>query len=351
MTAVSGRSTEGPARPTMREVAALARVSPMTVSRVLRGSSGVSAENRERVEAAVRALGYRRNELARSLRQGRHTGTVGLIVTHLANPFYPRLALGIESVLSDAGSRVMLSNTGGDPDRERDAVADLSARRVDGLILVPAGTSQAYLAEELPGGPPVVTVTRPPVGLDADCVLVDDFGGAYAATRRLLALGHRRIAFLGNPPSGYTGSERYRGFCAALAEAGQQPREDYVRRIRHDESEGAIAPAERAAAGLLALPDPPTALFATNNRNTLGAYRAVRRHGTRTTLAGFDDFELADLLTVPILVVSYDPDEIGRRAATLLSERMATDPADQPPPRRSVVPTRIVAYPGDPSIT
>jgi hypothetical protein len=90
----------------MREVASLAQVSPMTVSRVLRQSPGVSQQNRERVEPAIKALGYRRNELARSLRQGQRTETVGLIVTHLANPFYARLALGIESVLSQVGIRV-----------------------------------------------------------------------------------------------------------------------------------------------------------------------------------------------------------------------------------------------------
>jgi LacI family transcriptional regulator len=345
---MAARSRNGDAAPTMREVASLAQVSPMTVSRVLRQSPGVSQKNRERVEEAIKALGYRRNELARSLRQGQRTETVGLIVTHLANPFYARLALGIESVLSQVGVRVMLTNTDGDVERERAAVADFSARRVDGLILVPTGANQSYLAAELPSGPPVVMVARPPVGLDADCVLVDDFGGAHAATQRLLALGHRRIGFLGNPPAVYTGSERYRGFSAALEEAGLSPRDEYVKRAQQD-----IAPAEHAAAELLALPEPPTAIFTTNNRNTLGAYRAIRRHGASVTLAGFDDFELADMLSVPIIVVAYDPDEIGRRAATLLSERMAGGNAEQTlPARRSVVPTSIVEHPGElPAVT
>jgi LacI family transcriptional regulator len=329
--------------PTMREVASLAQVSPMTVSRVLRQSPGVSQKNRERVESAIKKLGYRRNELARSLRQGQSTGTVGLIVTHLGNPFYARLALGIESVLSKVGIRVMLTNNDGDAERERDAVGDFSARRVAGLILVPAGANQAYLTDELSAGTPVVVVARPPVGLDADCVLVDDFGGAYAATQRLLAAGHRRIGFLGNPPAVYTGSERYRGFCAALEEAGLSPRDEYVKRAQQD-----IPPAEQAAAELLALPEAPTAIFATNNRNTLGAYRAIRRHRANITLAGFDDFELADMLSVPIIVVAYDPDELGRRAATLLSQRMTESGSEQAPPaRRSVIPTSIVQHPGD----
>lgn len=328
--------------PTMKQVATLAEVSAMTVSRVLRGDTGVSADKRARVEAAVRELGYRPNTLARNFRHGQRTGTIGLIVTNLANPFYARLALGIEEAFAEDGLRLMITNTAGDAARERDAVRDFSARRVDGVILVPAGADQAYLAEELPTALPVVTVARPPAGFEADCVLVDDFGGAYSATSRLLAAGHRRIGFLGNQPSVYTGSERYRGYCAALHEAGLDPEDALVKRGQED-----LASAEAAAASLLALPQPPTAVFCTNNRNTLGAYRALRRQGARATLAGFDDFELADVLSVPVLVVDYDADEIGRRAAQLLGERLAGPGDAVLPPRRVVVRTTIIAHGGD----
>ncbi len=327
------------AQPTMKQVATLADVSAMTVSRVLRGDTGVSEDKRARVEAAVRELGYRPNALARNFRHGRRTGTIGLIVTNLANPFYAHLALGIEAAVAGDGLRVMITNTDGDAAREREAVRDLSARRVDGIILVPAGVDQSYLAEELPSGLPVVTVARPPTGFEADCVLVDDFGGAYAATSRLLAAGHRRIGFLGNPPSVYTGSERYRGYCAALLEAGVDPDTALAKRDQDD-----LASAEQAATELLALPAPPTAMFCTNNRNTIGAYRALRVHGMRATLAGFDNFDLADLLSVPVLVVDYDPNEIGRRAAHLLAERLASDASATLPPRRVVIPTTVTAH-------
>ncbi|MFF6961652.1 substrate-binding domain-containing protein [Streptomyces sp. NPDC008317] len=234
---------------------------------------------------------------------------------------------------------MVITNTAGDAGRERDAVRDFSARRVDGVILVPAGADQAHLAEELPTSPPVVTVARPPTKFEADCVLVDDFGGAYAATSRLLAAGHRRIGFLGNPPSVYTGSERYRGYSAALHEAGIDPDDALVKRGRED-----LASAEAAAAELLALPEPPTALFCTDNHNTQGAYWALRHHGAGATLAGFDGFDLADVLSVPVLVVDHDPDEIGRRAAQLLGERLARQGAGALPPRRFVVRTTIIAH-------
>lgn len=331
-----------PTPPTMKQVATLAQVSAMTVSRVLRGDTGVSADKRARVEAAVGQLGYRPNVLARNFRHGQGSGTIGLIVTNLANPFYARLALGIEAAVAEDGLRVMITNTAGDPVREREAVRDFSARRVEGLILVPAGADQSYLAEELAGGLPVVTVARPPAGYEADCVLVDDFGGAYAATSRLLSAGHRRIGFLGNPPSVYTGSERYRGYCAALSEAGLDSDDSLVRRGQED-----LSSAERAATELLALPQPPTAIFCTNNRNTLGAYRALRHHDRQATLAGFDDFDLADVLSVPVLVVDYDPDEIGRRAARLLGERLASPGAETLPTRRVVVRTSIMTHGAD----
>jgi LacI family transcriptional regulator len=210
---------------------------------------------------------------------------------------------------------------------------------------VPAGSHQAYVADEVGTSTPVVVVARPPVGLEADCVLVDDFGGAHAATARLVAEDHRRIGFLGTPPSVYTGSERYRGFCAALEEAGIASEEDYARRGQQD-----LAAAEKAATELLALTRPPTAVFCTNNRNTLGAYRAVRRAGAHTTLAGFDNFELADVLSVPVIVVAYDPDELGRQAARLLADRLPSP--ERPggtaiPPRRVVVPTTLLSYAPD----
>ncbi|MGW6477781.1 substrate-binding domain-containing protein [Streptomyces sp. NPDC055059] len=164
---------------------------------------------------------------------------------------------------------------------------------------------------------PVVLAGRPPAGIEADTVLVDDFGGAHAATARLIADGHRSIGFVGNPPALFTGTERYRGYWAAHEEAGLTPREEWISRGAYD-----IPGAEAAAHRLLDRTDAPTALFSTNNRITLGAYRAVRGLRSGTALAAFDDFEMADLLDVPVTVVAYDADEVGRRAARLLLDRI-----------------------------
>ena len=322
--------------PTLREVAALAKVSPMSASRALRNQEGVSQETREQVLAAARTLGYRPNEIARSLRPGQKTGMIGLVVTNLANPFYSRLALGVESIAATRDMRVLLTNTNEDEQRERDIVHDLAARQVDGIIVVPAGFGHRHL--EL--GIPVVLAARPPYGIEADCVLVDDFGGAREATAQLLAQGHRRIGFLGNPPAVYTGAERFRGFCAALQEAGVDLDERHVRRAQQD-----AASAERATLDLLDLDEPPTAVFAANNRNTIGVLRAIRKTGRQLAVGGFDDFELADMLGVPLTIVAYDADELGRHAARLLLDHLTATP-DAPPPaaRRTIIPTSVIEY-------
>ncbi|MYZ19582.1 MULTISPECIES: LacI family DNA-binding transcriptional regulator [unclassified Streptomyces] len=326
-------------QPTLRDVAERAGVSAMTASRVLRDDPQVLPATRARVRAAADALGYRPNEVARSLRLGRGTGLVGLVVTNLANPFYSRLALGVDSVVGEHGLKTVIGNTGQDLEAERELLADLVARRVDGIIAVPAGADQRHLAAAVADGVPVVLASRPPEGFAADCVLVDDFGGAHAATARLLERGHHRIGFLGSPPAVHTGTERLRGYAAALAEAGFALDTHLVRQGQTEPRQ-----ATRAAAELLALPTPPTALFCSNNRNTIGAFRALREAGgADVALAGFDDFELADALGLPLTLVAYDTDELGRAAGRLLADRLH-DRAAPTGPREIVVPTHLVEY-------
>lgn len=324
--------------PTMADVADHAGVSAMTVSRVLHGGAGVSEPTQARVLASVEELGYHRNEVARSLRVGRNTGLVGLVVTNLGNPFYSQLALGVEEVFGAQDIRAVLGNTGDDLDRERRMVDDLVGRRVDGMIVVPSGSDHSHLDPGRLRGVPVVLAARPPAGPPLDCVLVDDFAGARAATDKLIADGHKRIGFLGLPPATWTGSERFRGFCVALEAAGVKVTDRLVRRPGSD-----VAAASRAVSELLALKQPPTALFCANNRITIGAFRAVRSAGATVALAGFDDFELADTLGIPLTIVGYDATELGRQAAQLLLSRLRDD---DPPesPRRIVIPTHLSTY-------
>lgn len=329
---------------TMRDVAARLGVSTMTVSRAIRGDTGIAESTRQRVLAEVEALGYRRNDLARQLRSGQSHSLVGLIVPNLANPFYAQLAVGAEQVASAHGIGVLVSSTDGDLERERGLVLDMAARRLAGLIIVPAGNDHAHFDPQVLDATPVVLAATPPQGIDVDCVLVDDFRGTYDACRKLIGDGHTRVGFLGLPASTWTGSERYRGYAAAMDDAGLDIDERYVRRHRGD-----IRLAQAATRGLLELPDPPTALITANNRNTIGALRALTGSDAQVALAGFDDIEIADLLQLPLSVVAYDAGAVGREAARLLLGRIeAGTPAAGAAPRgrqRVLIPTRVVDYP------
>jgi LacI family transcriptional regulator len=313
----------------------------MTVSRALHDDPKVSAQTRARVLASARELGYRRNEIARSLRLGTPSGMLGLVVTNLANPFYSELALGVETVAAARGMKVVLSNTGDNVDRELQIVHDLVDWRVEGMIIVSASTDHAHLEADRLNDIPIVLAVRSPTSIAADCVMLDDFGGASEATARLLSSGHRRIGFLG-PPALWTTAERLRGFRSVMADAGIAVDERLVRCEQRS-----VHAAEDCALELLSLQDPPTALFCANSRNAIGAYRAITRKSTGTALSCFDDFELADMLRVSLSIVTYDPGEIGRQAAELLLSRITGTTDAGAAPRQIILPTTLVDYTGD----
>jgi LacI family transcriptional regulator len=301
----------------MKDVAHAAGVSLKTVSRVVNGEPGVGAGTAERVTEAIAGLGFRRNDLARSLRRAHASATLGLIIEDLANPFYSAIARAVEEVARERGYVVITASSEESGDRERELVATLLSRRVEGLLLVPAAHDHGYLRAEVAMGVQVIFLDRPPGGLVADAVLLDNAGGARAAVEHLLAQGHRRIGLVGDPPELYTLAERVKGYRAALEAWGLALDEGLLRLGAHD-----VAQAELSARELLGLPDPPTALFTANNRVSVGALRALNAVEARVALVGFDDFELADMLPVPVTVVRHDPAEMGRRAAELLFARL-----------------------------
>jgi LacI family transcriptional regulator len=312
----------------MHDVARLAGVSLKTVSRVVNAEPGVRADTEQRVRAAIDELGFRRNLGASHLRRGTSTGTIGVLLEDLANPFYATLTRAIEEVARRSGRHVLAGSSDEDPDRERELALDFCSRRVDGLVVVPTGGRHDYLVPEIEAGLPVVCVDRPAVGLAADTVLVDNAGGARAAVDHLAAHGHHRIAFLGDAPSIYTAAERLRGFRSGRPGGP-------VAMGPHDETT-----VERTLRDFLDRPRPATALVTGNNRITLLVLRALARRRSRPALVGFDDFELADLMSPPVTVVAHDIALLGRSAAESLDARIA---GDDTPVRRVTVPVRLIA--------
>ncbi len=325
------------ARPTMRDVAALAGVSLKTVSRVITGATTVDPGLAAQVRRAAAQLNYQPDLTASSLRRSdRRSLMIGLLLEDVANPFSASLYRSAEDVAGARGVGVIAGSLDEDPERERALAAAFCLRRVDGLIIVPAGRDHSYLRREQEMGTALVFVDRPPQYLAADSVVSDNREGAATAVAHLLSRGHRRIAYLGDLTSISTARDRFTGYREVLGAAGVAVDPALVRHDLHT-----IAAAEAAAAELLALPDPPSALFSEQNLVTIGAVRALRaaRLQHRVALAGFDDFTLADLLDPPVTVVAQDPARIGTLAAELLFRRIDGDTS---PPQEHVVPTRLI---------
>lgn len=303
-------------RATVEDVARLAHVSAKTVSRVFSQRELVAPETAERVLAAAKRLRFRPNALAQGLRRGGRTRTMGLIIGELGNPFYYKVASGIERVLREEGYGLVLATTDDTEEGEEQVAETLLGQRIDALLLIPVSRDQGYLEGERQLGTAVVSVDRPARNLIADSVVLANRAGVADATSRLIAHGHRRIAYVCNPAAVYSQEERLAGRRAALAAAGI---DDPARwELLADDP---TKPPERLVGQLLDAAEPPTAIIAGNNRMTIGALRALRARGDETTaLIGFDDFDTADLMGVT--VISYDPVDLGRQAARLALERI-----------------------------
>jgi LacI family transcriptional regulator len=296
----------------------------------------VSPTTAARVREAVARLGYRPNQLARSL-QGRRSRTIGLMIADVSNPFYAECVKAVEEVAREHGYAVVLCASDEDAAIEREYVGLLSQRRVDGLLVVPAADGHEYLEEEQAAGLPVVALDRPADGASTDTVVVQNRVGTLKAVEHLIQVhGHRRIAFIGGGEHLYTTRKRLQGYREALKMAGL---EELCRVGAVD-----IASAAQATRELMELPEPPTAIFAVNNLVTVGVLQALERACQRVpgdvALIGFDDFELAAVLHPRLTLVRQPATELGRRAASLLFDRLeGCQPRE---PRHLVLETELI---------
>ena len=329
---------------TVKDIARVAEVSPMTVSRVLSGGKNVRPALREHVERVIAEVGYHRNENARSLRPGHRSGLVGVMITNIANPYYAGVVQGIEQVVAATGRRILVGTTNEDADLERQLLSDFLGRQVEGLVVVPVGRD---VERFLPGrlqGVPLVLASRTVEGVPADAVLIDDVRGAREAVSTMLDEGHRRIAFLGNKVTVSTGRRRLAGFRAALEEKGLAVDDDLVVFGLQEAGD-----AEAAVRALLATDDPPTAVFAANNRISVGVLRALSQRaseegaGPVPRLFAFDSFDFADMAPVPLSVIDHDPVELGRTSARMLLARLDGSAGDLPP-QLVELPVRLVHH-------
>jgi LacI family transcriptional regulator len=324
-------------RITIADVARHAGVSKTTVSHVLSRKRPVSTMTRARVEEAIRELGYRPDGVARSLRT-RTTHTVALIIPDITNPYYPAVARGLEDGLGGSTYRSFICNTDRHSEREVEFLEDVCDRGVDGIVLDSFTLSGERLAELVPPGVPLVRIGTTVIDDPGfDTVHADDEQGAFDATRHLIRRPSRRVAMVQGPPG--AAPRRNEGYLRALASVGAAPAPELVLPGEWTRDGGAAAMRR-----LLALPDPPQAVFCANDLMAFGVLDAAREAGLAIpgdlAVAGFDDIEAAAMTHPPLTTVSNPAYETGLLAGTLLKERMRGAHLGQP--RTVTLPCQLI---------
>lgn len=308
---------------TIRDVAEYAKVSKATVSRYLNGSLALPPETSERIDAAIAALNYRQNSLARRLSLG-SSETIGLAMPDVANPFFAEIADEVELAASEHGYGLSLCITRNQFDRESLYIGWLDTQHLDGLILVSNRPDDGSLRNLIGTRGNIVLIDEDIPGADVPKVFVDNVQGGYLATRHLLAAGHRRIAHVSGPRGLFTVQERCEGYRRALAEAGIAFDESLVRFGSYERHFGATA-----LTGLLELPSPPTAVFAASDYLAVGMLELLRDRAINVpadmSIVGFDDMEFASLLMPPISTLRQSARELGRKGVDLLLARLTGD--------------------------
>jgi len=303
----------------IKDVAARAGVSVASVSRVLNESKPVAEGTRRRVLAAAEALHYSIDQRARALRR-RKSGTLGLIVSDVANPYFPEVIRAIESVAYHSGHDLFLCNSDEDPDRERFYIRAMIAQRIGGIIIVPVTFTSASLGLALRNDIPIVCLDRRLNDIQLDTVTVDNRAGGALAADALVDRGHRRIGAIVATRT-TPGNDRLRGFEQRLAERGVPLDTELVRDGEYKESGGYAA-----ARSMFELQNRPTGLFVANHPMTLGALHAARACALRVprdlSLVAFDDTSWATFLDPPLTTISQPTDQLGMAAAELLIDRV-----------------------------
>lgn len=313
--------------PTLSDVAGAAGVSPTTVSRYLSGRIALPQATRDRIDAAISALDYRPNLLAKRLSTGR-AEAIGLVTPEIDNPFFAQLAAAVEAEADRHGYAVYLTSTHGDPARELGAVRRMRDGHVDGMVLITGRPDDGTLAGHLAPEDKVVLLDEDLPGVGLCRVFAQNEHGAWLATRHLIESGHKKIAFIGGPPGLLSVSERSAGFLRAMAEAGLSVAaedlylRDYSREFGHEATRAILAGTPR-----------PTAIFASSDYLAVGVLGAFRQAGLSVpqdmSLVGFDDMPFADLVNPALTTIRQPVSEMGRVAVRHL---LALTNGESPPP-------------------
>lgn len=311
----------------IKDVAQHAEVSVTTVSHVVNGTRFVSEIARQRVEEAVRQLGYVPSAVARSLKHNT-TRTFGMVIPNNSNPYFAEIIRGVEDRCFAAGYNVILCNSNDDPERQAAYLRVLAEKRVDGLVLVASGSDSVVQASLGDIKTPLVLLDREVTGMAiCDLVEVNHTVGGEIATRHLLELGHPRVACISGPPGLSPSSQRRAGWKQALEQGRVERKESDLARGDFTARGGYLA-----MQVLLRRKPRPAAVFVCNDLMAFGALNAAREAGIRVpeqlSIVGFDDIELAAFSAPPLTTVVQPKLQIGTLAAELLLERVEANRTD-----------------------
>lgn len=304
---------------TLEDVARVAGVGPMTVSRTINGHPYVATETAKKVHAAIRQLGYRPNRAARIL-TGKSSKSIGLIVPDLSDTFFSVVSHAVQDAARQAGYLVWLAASNADPRIEEAQVEEMTNHPVDGILLVPADSRSKYLKTAASGGTPIVTIDRSAELAHSDSVEVENYAGARIAIEHLISHGYKRIACLVMNSHLRPVRERVAGYEERMRQAELPLRKV----ILSDE-----ATAKAVLRELFALADCPDALFTANNACTICVIKALRALKIEVprdvALVGFDDVDFYTLLTPPVTTIRQPGAELGRTAVRLLLQKIKSE--------------------------
>lgn len=329
-------------KPIIKDIAAACGVSLMTVSRALHGKPGVSLEVKREIEKVAETMGYVPHRMAYPLGQKRSSMTVGVVIPQLANTIFPTILQNIETVLSPNGYRILLCCTYDNPIKEFHEISALLERQADGIIWSPVLVEDSEKAAGmiLEQKCPLVFLDRMIPSVAADAALVDDFTGAYEATRHLLEQGMRRIVHLAPRTESYVARERRRGYLAALTEYGVKFREEWILKIGSELSHGREGMNLLLNSGM-----EPEAVFCFNDPLAIGACMTMAARDIavpeQIAIVGFSATVEAEIAKVPLTTVFQDAAGLGRNAAEMLLARMI-NPELKISPRRKVLKTSLI---------
>ncbi len=309
---------------TIKDIARHAGVSHATVSRALNHSPLISSQTTERIQEIASQLGYRPSVAARSLKTNR-SQVLGVIVSHIADPYFSEILQGIDDVAQENGYSLFIASAQNDPLRENSIVHTMREHRVDGVILCSPNFAAEHSNQLNSYNIPIVALNNQAPEDYRFAIYHDDVDGSKQACRHLISLGHRKIAYLGNVAAGRTNQERLEGFTKAMQEAGLHVKPEFIHQVSGNSAEKGVEAVEY----FVGLRQKPTALICYNDLMAIGVLKGLYRTDFRVpedmSVTGFDNISYSDFTQPPLTTIDQPKRFLGAEAARMMFTQLSSN--------------------------